>query len=219
MRVVVAEDSLIAREGLLGLLSTDRDIDVVAVVDTLDELLDVVGREKPNLVITDIRMPPTRTDEGVRAAVLLRDHSPGTAVLILSQYAEVDYALSLLEAGSSGRGYLLKERLSRPEQLFAALREVVGGGSVIDGSIVELLVRARSRQERSVLDALTERELEVLGEMAKGRSNAGIASQLHLSAGAVEKHINSVFSKLGLSHEQDVHRRVRAVLLFLAERG
>ena len=218
VRVVVAEDSLIAREGLLALLASESDVEVVATAESYDELLEATERESPEVVVTDIRMPPTRSDEGIRAAEVIRDRSPNTAVLVLSQYAEVDYALSLLEGGSTGRGYLLKERLSHPEQLIAALREVAAGGSVVDPTIVELLVHTRGRQHRSPLDALTERELEVLGEMAKGRSNAGIAAALYLSAGGVEKHINSVFSKLGLGPEPEVHRRVRAVLLFLSER-
>lgn len=218
VRILVADDSLITREGVLALLRSQDDFEVAGVADTLDGLLALADQAQPDVVVTDIRMPPTSTDEGIRAAATLRERQPGTGVVVLSQYAEADYALSLFEGGSGGRAYLLKERLSRPQRLFDAIREVADGGSVVDATVVELLVDARTRQKRSPLGALTARELEVLSEMAKGRSNAGIGTALFLSSGAVEKHINSVFMKLGLSQERDVHRRVRAVLLFLSER-
>lgn len=177
-----------------------------------------VEEEAPDVVLTDVRMPPSMTDEGIRAAATWRSERPDLGVVVLSQHAEVDYALALFEEGSTGRAYLLKERLARPAQLFDAIREVAAGGSVVDPTIVELLVRVRSERPRSPLDDLTGREREVLEAMANGHSNAGIGAALHLSQGAVEKHINSVFTKLGLAPEREVHRRVRAVLLYLADR-
>lgn len=218
LRLVVADDNLLARAGLVALLSEEPGVQVEAVAGTLDELLREAARVCPDVVVTDIRMPPDASDEGLRAAAALRETQPDVGVVILSQHAEVEYALALLEDGSAGRAYLLKERLSRPQQLVDAITEVAEGGSVIDPAIVELLVSARTRQERSVLRDLTERELAVLESMARGQSNAGIGQSLHLSAGAVEKHITSLFMKLGLAAEPDVHRRVRAVLLFLGER-
>jgi DNA-binding NarL/FixJ family response regulator len=167
------------------------------------------------VVITDIRMPPTGTDEGIRAAERLRDTHPETGVVVLSQYVDPGYALALLEKGSGGRAYLLKERVSDVEQLLAAVKQVASGGSVIDPKVVEALVSARTSAQ-SPLARLTPRESEVLSEMAQGKNNAGIAAALVLSERAVEKHINSIFLKLGLSEEPDVHRRVKAVLLFLS---
>jgi DNA-binding NarL/FixJ family response regulator len=163
-------------------------------------------------------MPPTGTDEGVRAAAQLRVSHPGLGVVVLSQFVEPGYALELLDGGSARRAYLLKERISDVDQLVRAIREVAAGGSVIDPKVVEALVDARSRRADSPLQHLTPREREVLGEMAQGRNNAAVAAALGLSERAVEKHINSVFSKLGLSEEPDVHRRVKAVLLYLADR-
>lgn len=216
LRVVIAEDNFLVREGVRELLASDPDIEVVDSCADLDSLLAAVEREKPDVVLTDIRMPPTNTDEGIRAAEKLRDSAPDTGVVVLSQYDEPDYALALLERGARGRGYLLKERVSDLEQLVGALREVARGGSVIDPKIVEGLVAARSRAS-STLDQLTAREREVLSEMAQGRNNAAIAGALVLTERAIERHINSIFSKLGLTQEKDVHRRVKAVLLFLAE--
>ena len=167
-------------------------------------------------MLTDIRMPPTGTDEGVRAANCLREKHPDIGVVMLSQYAEPAYTLALLEHGSAGRAYLLKERVSDVDQLLRAIREVADGGSVIDPKIVEGLVEARSRRRDSPLEHLTPREREVLAEMAQGRNNAGIAATLGLSERAVEKHINSLFSKLALSEETDGHRRVKAVLVYLS---
>ena len=175
-----------------------------------------VDREVPDVVVTDIRMPPTGTDEGIRAANELRGRYPDMGVVVLSQYSEPAYALQFLESGSKGRAYLLKERISDIGQLASAIREVARGGSVIDPEVVDKLVTARSRGARSPLRALTPREVEVLGEMAQGKNNAAVAASLVLSERAVEKHINSIFFKLGLTEEPDVHRRVKAVLLFLA---
>jgi DNA-binding NarL/FixJ family response regulator len=216
LRVVIAEDSFLIREGVRELLGSDPDVDVVAACADLDSLLEAVAREKPDVVLTDIRMPPTDTDEGIRAAEQLRDTAPDVGVVVLSQYDEPDYALALLERGARGRGYLLKQRVSDLDQLVGALREVQRGGSVIDPKIVEGLVAARSRSA-SPLDELTSREREVLGEMAQGKNNAAIAASLVLTERAIERHINSIFSKLALTQEKDVHRRVKAVLLFLAE--
>jgi DNA-binding NarL/FixJ family response regulator len=219
IRVVLAEDSYLVREGVTRLLATDPDIEVVATCADYDEILAVLERDKPDVVLTDIRMPPTGTDEGIRIAEHLREQSPTTGVVVLSQYADPPYALSLLEKGSERRAYLLKERVSDLDQLHNAIVAVHEGGSVIDPKVVEALVAARSRRAESPLEHLTPRESEVLGEMAQGKNNAGIAAALVLSERAVEKHINSIFSKLGLSEEPDVHRRVKAVLLFLSDRG
>lgn len=215
----MADDSLLARSGLVALLEDEPAIEVIGVAGTLDELLDQVGRGRPDVVVSDIRMPPSHTDEGLQAADSLRDLHPDVGVVILSQHAELEYALKLFASGSARRAYLLKERLSRPDQLLGAIAEVASGGSVVDPAIVELLVAARSSADDSVLRDLTDREREVLEAMARGHSNAGIARELHLSSGAVEKHITAVFSKMGLAAEPDVHRRVRAVLLFLGERS
>lgn len=217
VRVVVAEDSLLVREGIEKLLAAQDGIDVVAVCGDLPTLLESVVSASPDVVLTDIRMPPTGTDEGIRAASTLRETQPDVGVVVLSQYAEPAYALELLEGGSAGRAYLLKERLSDGAQLTAAIREVAGGGSVVDPKVVEVLVEARSRAARGPLDRLTPRETEVLAEIAQGKNNAAVAASLVLSERAVEKHINSLFSKLGLSEEPEVHRRVKAVLLYLAE--
>jgi DNA-binding NarL/FixJ family response regulator len=216
IRLVIAEDNYLVREGVVRLLEAQPEIGVVAACGDLQTLLDIVDAEEPDVVLTDIRMPPTGTDEGVRAANLLRQSHPQVGVVVLSQYSEPAYALALLEHGSSGRAYLLKERVSDVAQLLGAIREVAGGGSVIDPQVVESLVESRSRKRGSPLQHLTPREREVLEEMAQGRNNAGIADALHLSERAIEKHINSLFSKLGLSQEPDVHRRVKAVLLYLS---
>ena len=219
LRVVVAEDNLLVREGVVTLLEHQPAISVCAACGTYDELLDTVEREKPDVVVTDIRMPPTGTDEGIRAALALRDAHPETGVVVLSQYVDPAYALALLERGSEGRAYLLKERVSDADQIVHAIEEVARGGSVIDPIVVEALVAQRTARTASALERLTPREREVLEQMAQGRNNAGIAQALYLSERAVEKHINSLFSKLGLSEEPDVHRRVKAVLLYLSEQG
>ncbi len=219
IRIVVAEDNFLLRESVTRLLETQPDIEIVGVCNDLDSLLKAVDNERPDVVLTDIRMPPTGTDEGIQAAKYLRANQPDVGVVVLSQYAEAEYALTLLEEGSQGRGYLLKERVSDVDQLINAVRDVAAGGSVIDPQVVETLVAARARPARSPLSRLTPRESETLAEMASGKNNAAIAAALVLSDRAVEKHINSVFSKLGLSEEPDVHRRVKAVLLFLNEQG
>jgi DNA-binding NarL/FixJ family response regulator len=219
LRVVVAEDNLLVREGVVTLLDHQDELEVCGSVGTYDELMQTVAEQKPDVVVTDIRMPPTGTDEGIRAALELRDAHPDTGVVVLSQYADPAYALALLERGSEGRAYLLKERVSDGAQIVHAIEEVARGGSVIDPIVVEALVAQRTRKASSALERLTPREREVLEQMAQGRNNAGIAQALFLSERAVEKHINSLFSKLGLSEEPDVHRRVKAVLLYLSEQG
>ena len=218
IRVVLAEDNALLREGMARLLERAEGIDLVGTAPDLPHLEALIERVSPDVVVTDIRMPPTGTDEGIALAARLRDERPDTAVVVLSQYAEPSYALALLERGSRSRADLLKERVSDVEELVAAIHEVARGGSVIDPKVVEALVSAR-RPSSSDLDFLTPRELEVLGEMAQGKNNAAIATSLVLSERAVEKHTNSIFSKLGLSEEKDVNRRVKAVLVYLAERA
>lgn len=216
LRIVLAEDNYLVREGVAKLIGLEADLELVATCADYPSLLEAVRTHAPDVVVTDIRMPPTGSDEGIRAANELRSLRPALGVVVLSQYAEPAYALKFLESGSRGRAYLLKERVSDIGQLSAAIREVARGGSVIDPEVVDKLVIARSRDSRSPLRALTPRELEVLGEMAQGKNNAAVANALVLSERAVEKHINSIFFKLGLGEEVDVHRRVKAVLLFLA---
>ncbi len=218
MRVVLAEDHLLTREGIARVLEREDDIELAGVAGDLPTLLELVGTHEPDVVVTDIRMPPTGSDEGIQAAKQLRDTHPDVGVVVLSQYAEPAYALALLADGAARRAYLLKERVSESDQLTAAVREVAAGGSVIDPQVVEVLVSANRKPARSDVERLTPRELEVLSEMATGKSNAAIAATLVLSERAVEKHINSIFSKLGLSEERDVNRRVKAVLMWLAER-
>ncbi|HEX7168914.1 MAG TPA: response regulator transcription factor [Acidimicrobiales bacterium] len=217
IRVVLAEDNVLLREGVSRLIESEPELELVAACEDLDSLLLAIEQGEPDVVVTDIRMPPTGTDEGIRAAAMLRQTRPQTGVVVLSQYADPAYALALLEDGSGGRAYLLKERVADVDELLRAIREVAKGGSVIDPKVVEALVDARTRAARSPLARLTPREGEILGEMAQGRNNASIASHLVLSERAVEKHINSIFSKLGLTEEADTHRRVKAVLLFLSE--
>jgi len=211
IRVVIAEDNYLVREGI------KRLVELVGTCEDFDGLMAMVRDRAPDVVLTDIRMPPTGTNEGIMAAAQLRETNPTTGVVVLSQYATPAYALALLEKGAAGRAYLLKERLSDAEQLTTAIREVAGGGSLIDPTVVEALVSARSKGSRSPLRHLTPRESEVLSEMAQGKNNAAIAASLFISERAVEKHINSIFSKLGLTEDHDVNRRVKAVLLFLSE--
>jgi DNA-binding NarL/FixJ family response regulator len=217
LRLVLAEDSFLMREGISSLLDLEDDLELVASCDSYDGLLEAVAEHQPDVVLTDIRMPPTQTDEGIRAANELRDTNPGIGVVVLSQYVEPEYAMQLFQEGSDGRAYLLKERVADLGELANAIRRVAEGGSVIDPRVVDALIEARSRERSSVLGRLTEREREVLAEMAKGGNNAAIGEALFISPRSVEKHINSIFTKLDLSQEQDVHRRVRAVLLYLGE--
>jgi len=218
IRVVLAEDHYLLREGVRRLIDAQPELELAAVCEDFDSLIAAIDIHRPDVVLTDIRMPPTGTNEGIRAAEHLRRSHPEAGVVVLSQYADPEYALQFLEHGSKGRGYLLKERVSDLDQLLAAIQEVARGGSVIDPKVIDALVTARSKAQSPLTD-LTTRESEVLSEMAQGKNNAAIATTLVLSERAVEKHINSLFSKLGLSEERDVSRRVKAVLLFLADGG
>jgi DNA-binding NarL/FixJ family response regulator len=219
IRVVLGEDSLIVREGIRKLLDADGELDVIASLGDFDSLRDVCRRERPDVVITDIRMPPTNTDEGIRLAAELRETEPAIGVVVLSQFADPLYALALFEGGSDGRAYLLKQRVHNRAELTAAIRAVAGGGSMVDPKIVEELVQAREDSERSPLSELTPREREVLGEIAQGKSNAAIAESMFLTKRAVEKHINAIFLKLGLADSEDVSKRVKAALILLTETG
>ena len=219
IRIVIGEDSLIVREGIRQLLAIDPAVEVVAAVADADSLRDACARHEPEVVLTDIRMPPTNTDEGIRLASELRDSHPRIGVVVLSQFSDPLYALTLLDRGSDGRAYLLKERVHNRAELMAAIRAVADGGSMIDPKIVETLVTSRGRADRSPLNELTAREREVLSEIAQGKSNTAIAETLFLTKRAVEKHINSIFLKLGLADAEDVSKRVKAALMFLADAG
>ncbi len=219
IRVVLGDDSLIVREGVRQLLDSDPAVDVVAAVGDVGTLRDVCDRERPDVVVTDIRMPPTNTDDGIRLATELRDTHPDIGVVVLSQFDDPVYALALLDKGSDGRAYLLKERVHNRAELTAAIHAVAGGGSMVDPKIVERLVHARGISESSPLNELTAREREVLGEIAMGKSNMAIAESLFLTKRAVEKHINAIFLKLGLADAEDVSKRVKAALMLLAETG
>jgi DNA-binding NarL/FixJ family response regulator len=217
IRLVIADDHLLVREGVRRLLEADPDLEVAAVCGDLDSLLAAVEAEHPDVVVTDIRMPPGNTDEGIRAAERLRTTDPDVGVVVLSQYATPSYALALLEGGSAGRSYLLKERIQEPDQLVAAIRAVATGGSVIDPKVVEALVAEDARGEQSPIHQLTTRERDVLREMAAGKSNAAIGESLFLAERSVEKVIHSIFLKLELTWEPSVNKRVKAVILYLAE--
>jgi DNA-binding NarL/FixJ family response regulator len=219
IRLVLAEDQYLVREGLRRLLETDEGLEVVAVCENLDSLFSAVDAERPDVVLTDIRMPPGNTDEGIQAATRLRETHPEIGVVVLSQYATPSYVVALLEGGSERRGYLLKERVNDVEQLVAAVRAVAEGGSVFDPKVVESLVAENARSEESPLNELTPRERDVLREMAEGKNNAAIAEALVLTERSVEKVIHSMFLKLGLTWEPAVHKRVKAVILYLAESG
>ncbi|MEV1291113.1 response regulator transcription factor [Pseudonocardia sp. NPDC049635] len=217
LRVVAAEDSYLIREGLAALLRADPDLDLVARVPTLPELQRAVAEHDPDVVVTDVRMPPGLGDEGIRAAEELATTHPSTGVVVLSQYVEPDWALRLFGPGASGRAYLLKERIGDLDALRHAIVTVAAGGTVLDPQVVEALVGARTGRTASPLAALTGREREVLELVAEGLSNGAVAERLHLGERAVEKHITAVFTKLGLDAGDDtVHRRVRAVLVYLS---
>jgi DNA-binding NarL/FixJ family response regulator len=216
IRVVLADDSLLVREGVQHILEAAAEIDVVAVCGDRDSLLEAVDRERPDIVLTDVRMPPGQADEGIQVAGLLRESHPEIGVIVLSQYTDPSYVLALLERGSARRGYLLKERLTIGEQLVTGIFEVAAGGSVIDPTVVDSLVTSRGGDQDSPLRQLTPREHEILAEVASGKSNQAIAEKLVITKRAVERHIGSIFSKLDLPDETEVSRRVSATLLFLA---
>ncbi|WP_238998135.1 response regulator transcription factor [Nocardioides limicola] len=218
IRLVCAEDNYLVREGTRLLLATQPDIELLDSVSTMPDLLDAVARLEPDVVLTDIRMPPSQTDEGIRAAEHLAVTHPEVGIVVLSQYVEPSYALRLFQDGSRGRAYLLKERLGDVVELRKAIEAVHAGGTMLDPVVVDALVAARQRKRESLLSRLTPREHEVLAHIAKGSANVTIAEALALTERAVAKHINALFAKLELSPDDvEVHRRVRAVLLYLAE--
>ena len=219
IRVLLAEDNALLRQGLERLIAHDDALELVGSVADLPSLQKAVVEHEPDVVVSDIRMPPTKTDEGIQMALQLRQERPQVGVVLLSQHADAAFALKLLEGGSGGRAYLLKERVGDVGELTSAVQRVHEGGSVIDPTVVEQLVAANRGPQETPLTTLTPRELEVLGEMAQGKSNAAIAGTLFLSERAIEKHTNSIFSKLALSEERDLNRRVKAVLLYLHEHG
>jgi DNA-binding NarL/FixJ family response regulator len=219
IRIALGDDSLIVREGIGHLLAGDPAMELVAAVGDLPALREVCDRERPDVVVVDIRMPPTHTDDGIRLASELRDRHPEMGVVVLSQFSEPAYVLELLDRGSDRRAYLLKERLHNRAELTGAIRAVHEGGSMIDPKIVETLVSARAHASQSPLQELTAREREVLGEIAQGKSNTAIAESLFLTKRAVEKHINAIFLKLGLTDAHDASKRVKATLMLLAEIG
>ena len=217
IRVVLGEDSLLVREGVLQLLADDAAVEIVAAVGDADALREACDLHRPDVVVTDIRMPPTNSNEGIRLAQELRDTHPAMGVVVLSQYSDPQYALALLDRGSDGRAYLLKERVHNRAELMAAIRAVADGGAMIDPKIVEELVLSRGLAERSPLNDLTAREREVLAEIAQAKSNAAIAESLFLTKRAVEKHINAIFLKLNLADAEDYSKRVKATLMFLSD--
>jgi DNA-binding NarL/FixJ family response regulator len=217
LRVIIAEDNYLVREGTRRLLEDSGGVRVIAAVGTAEELLDAVARLRPDVVITDIRMPPGHRMEGIEAAHAIRKAHPGVGVVVLSQHADEAYAFELLKFGTEGLAYLLKDRIGDVDEVLRAVTEVRAGRSVIEPKVVEALVARRARLDGSPVARLTPRELEVLQQMAEGKANPGIAKSLFLSESAVEKHINAIFSKLGLIEEPQVHRRVSAVLAFLRD--
>jgi DNA-binding NarL/FixJ family response regulator len=217
IRIVLAEDHYLVREGVRRLLDAQDGFEVAATCGDLDSLLEIVDRAAPDVVVTDVRMPPGHSDEGIKAANRLRETHPGVGVVVLSQYADPTYAVALLDTGSTGRAYVLKEHVHDVDQLLTAIRVVSLGGSLIDPTVVERLVADRTRATTSPLKQLTAREREVLQKMAEGMNNASIAEALVLTERSVEKVINSIFMKLGLTWEPAVHKRVKAVIMYLAE--
>jgi DNA-binding NarL/FixJ family response regulator len=218
IRVVLADDSYLVREAITHVLEAAPQVAIVATCDDGDSLREAIEAEEPDVVLTDIRMPPSGDDEGIEIANRLRTTHPQMGVVVVSQYADPRYGLALLEGGSDRRAYLLKERLHDRDQLVAALEAVASGGSVVDSKVVEALISARVRAEESPLAELTHRELEILSEIAQGKSNQAIAEKLFLTKRAVEKHINAIFLKLGLTSAEEVSRRVKAALIYLAQR-
>jgi DNA-binding NarL/FixJ family response regulator len=218
LRIVIAEDSLLVRAGIQQVLDSQPDLRVIRACGNLPELIEAVDADPPDAVVTDVRMPPDFGDEGIQAATAFRQRHPNLGVVVLSQYAESTYARVLLEGGTAGRAYLLKERVSEPGQLADAVRAVAAGGSVVDPAVVELLLSVSGKTRDSPLALLTARELEVLEHIAQGKSNSAVAAALFLTERTVETHINALFTKLGLNSEPDVNRRVKAVLMILSAR-
>jgi DNA-binding NarL/FixJ family response regulator len=214
---VVADDSVVIREGLRAMLGTQPGIELVGVGADGDELDRLIASERPDVVVADLRMPPSGEREGIRVASRLRESDPRVGVVILSQFVEPAYALELMAGGSSGRAYLLKDLIGEAPELTRAIQAVSGGGSAIDPAVVDVLIQARAREASSPLAELTPREREILAAIAEGKSNAAIAESLVLTKRAVEKHVNSIFAKLGLASSENVSRRVKAALMFLAE--
>jgi DNA-binding NarL/FixJ family response regulator len=219
LRVAIAEDSYLIREALRELLGGASELEVVAVCEDTPGLMGAIERESPDVVMSDIRMPPFEEWDGIRVAAELRKTRPEVGVVILSQYADPGLALQLFESGSEGRAYLLKERVGDRGQLVDAIQAVADGRSVVDAKIIDLLIAERTGSAGSPLDELTAREREVLAEVAAGRSNGAIAASLFLTKRAVEKHINAIFLKLGLREYEDTSRRVTAALIYLADPG
>src|SRR5262245_28561093 len=219
LRIVISEDDLLVREGIVRLLSGAPDLEVVAACDDYDATFAAVEEQEPDVLLTDIRMPPTATDEGIRLSQQIRVNHPRMGVVVVSQSSEPDHVLGLFEGGSDRRAYLLKERIHDRAALVSAIRSVAAGGTSVDPRIIEVLVHARSGEEPSQLAELTPRERDVLAAIAEGKSNASIAKELFLTKGTVEKNVNSIFLKLGLGGAADVSKRVKAALLFLAENG
>lgn len=215
LRVVIAEDNFLMREGIATVIGLEDELELVESCGSLSELVDAIDEHVPDVVVTDIRMPPSQTDEGIQAAGKARRDHPAMGVVVLSQFVEPAYAVRLFEEGSEGRAYLLKERVGDGNELYEAIRRVSEGGTVVDPKVVNALMADHSRDEASVLERLTEREREVLEQMATGASNAGIGEALFISARSVEKHINSIFMKFDLEQSTETHRRVRAVLVYL----
>ena len=219
LRVVVADDNYLVREALRHLLETDPRVELVAICEDGRQLAETVEAERPDVVVTDIRMPPSGDAEGIMFANRLRETHPEIGVVVVSQYADPRYGLALLDRGSDRRAYLLKDRLRDREHLVSAVYAVASGGSVVDAKVVEALIAARTASQSSPLGELTRRELELLGLIAQGKSNQAIASELFLSKRAVEKHIHSIFMKLGLAQQEEVSRRVKAALIYVAGQG
>jgi DNA-binding NarL/FixJ family response regulator len=217
LRIVLADDSYLVREAITHVLDGAPEIAIVATCDDGDALRAAIEAQQPDVVLTDIRMPPSGDDEGIAIANQLRETHPGMGVVVVSQYADPRYGVALLEGGSDGRAYLLKERLHDRRQLVAALEAVAAGGSVVDSKVVEALIAARAGADASPLTELTQRELEILSEIAQGKSNMAIAEHLVLTKRAVEKHINAIFLKLGLTQAEDFSRRVKAALIYLSQ--
>jgi DNA-binding NarL/FixJ family response regulator len=216
LSVVLGEDHYLVREGITRLLARQTGVAVVGRARTRDELMDAIDAHRPDVVVTDIRMPPELSDEGLQVAAWVRQRHPATGVVVLSQYLEPEYALALFEAGSEGRAYLVKDRVHDGAELARAVETVHAGGSVVDPQVIHAMLDAHERKRASVLDGLTPREQEVLSQLAQGKSNAAIAHALVLTKRAVEKHVNAIFWKLGLKDSEDVSRRVMATLMLLS---